>query len=725
MKILKSRYIISILLLICVLFSLTQTILLAYADTDIVRVIQLRSGSSLPIEEPLSEPSLASFQSASWTGNELLIGSQIHYNISVTNNSEIRSESIEVVVDLSEILQSADIIYDSFVCESDVDISIDGKKMIFSFIDFLQPDSSLEIGYILEIKTLDYGSLDSYVSVNGVPINTVSIPLGYYDLTVSKELSTHEDNYYQGDRIGYDIVIENTGTRPITNITFLANKYPNWEIWPFTLNPGEKREFPNRIYRVSERDSQENISISTFSVSSTELPDVSVTRSVTISKPNYSLAMFSEIISEAPYKPGDTITCSVNLLNNGEHTIKSLSIYAVANREKIEISKIFSLSPGSSRDIEYTYRIPVGLKSGSICSVTFGVESEFISIPENSIPIEISANPNMNVSVQLKSDKSQVIEGNTVSFDLFVSNTGDIPLSNVGINLTSIGNWKERIDYLAVGSSKIYPVSVEIDSSLIKDKEIVLSVDYGSSEVSTMTSSFNFSLYSPNVSIKNQIASNSVDNIIDVINSTDSSSKSLVRSASSTSSIPKTDMSLGEIVISEIGDCIVEEEKYMLNISPIDGYFHHLTKEETANYLISVTNTSDKVMHNLRLTSSIDSSWSYDILEIGVGQTVQCIFSYNVSNIDVMFHSSIEFIITLRDSDKEPLESRLYSFSIFNSTPSGLNIHSTNGLQVPRTGHILADYFSFSWYIYSVMFLLSSVLLMIYLIKMHKKLPKS
>ena len=304
-----------------------------------------------------------------------------------------------------------------------------------------------KLGFSQTIPLLAAGTAETYspsyvVQTGDLPgplVNTVTVDsdqtapssaqvsLGIASLTVTK--TAFEASARVGDLIHYSLTFQNTGSVPLTNITFVDSKLPPVDP-PFNLSLGVGVSFTIDhttnllVYQVQAGDLPGPV-VNTVTADSDQTDPVSASCSV----PLLSLTV-QKSAPAGPVQVGQTITYTIVVTNNGSATLTGVAV----SDPKIGFSQtIASLPGGSSQTFSPTYTVQAGDLPGPLAN-TVTADSE------QNTPASAQANTDIAALSLSKTALETAVEvGETIHYTLAVKNEGNVLLTNVDIADPKLG----------------------------------------------------------------------------------------------------------------------------------------------------------------------------------------------------------------------------------------------------------------------------------------------
>ena len=303
---------------------------------------------------------------------------------------------------------------------------------------------------------------DSTVTVNFAQNPALSI--------LKSETSTGP--YVVDDTITYDIVVTNTGNVTLTNVTVVdpsATVGTCTPVQPSILAPGESMTCP-ASHVVTQADVNNGSYANTATGDSDETPPSDSTVTITLAQnPNISITKSSD--ATGTNAVGDTVTYTYDIENTGDVTLTNVTV----TDAHVGLSVIScvpaqgsTLAPGETMICTATYIVTqADLDAGQIDNT-----GEVVGTPPtgpnvtDSDPLSepVAQDPLLEV-VKSETSSGPYYLGDTINYEIVVTNTGNVTLTNVTVedNSANLGTCTPaQPSTLAPGDAMTCPASHEV-----------------------------------------------------------------------------------------------------------------------------------------------------------------------------------------------------------------------------------------------------------------------
>ncbi|WP_370948000.1 hypothetical protein AB5J62_10500 [Amycolatopsis sp. cg5] len=226
----------------------------------------------------------------------------------------------------------------------------------------------------------------------------------------------------EGDTVTFTLVVKNTGDVPLTAVSVVDSKTPSCAKTFDVLAPDAAQTYQCTV--VAGADGFTN----TATVTGTDPTGRPVTATddatFTVLHPGISI---TKDVKGGPFRAGDTVTFSITVANTGDSPLTAVT---VSDELAPSCAKtIDKLDPGASQTYECTMSAPAD-DAVNVAKVT--------GTPPTGPPLTTSDDAKIDVihpAVKITKEASPrtVRAGDDVTFTIVVTNTGDVPLTNVSI----------------------------------------------------------------------------------------------------------------------------------------------------------------------------------------------------------------------------------------------------------------------------------------------------
>jgi uncharacterized repeat protein (TIGR01451 family) len=281
--------------------------------------------------------------------------------------------------------------------------------------------------------------------------NTASWTVDVLHPGISVSKTADKTMAHEGDSITYTITVSNTGDCPLYSVsvtdTVLGSIYSNGLGFgvtkTFTVTyvvPSPSGDITNTVTAVGSDVLVRQVSDSASWYVNVVHPGINVVKS----GPAYA-------------HEGDTITYTITVSNTGDTTMTKLS---VADSVLGDISGSFSntLAAGASETKTFSYNVPASSDDiTNTVTVTYKNGLSQPKIDSGSWTVDVL---HPGISVSKTADKTMAHEGETITYRITLTNTGDCPLSSVSVIDSLLGPvYSNGLDY---GATKTFTVTYTV-----------------------------------------------------------------------------------------------------------------------------------------------------------------------------------------------------------------------------------------------------------------------
>ncbi|WP_460318041.1 DUF7507 domain-containing protein, partial [Algoriphagus taiwanensis] len=370
----------------------------------------------------IQTPGIAASKSTA-TSSYSAVGQEIQYVISVENTGNVTLSNINITDPKAEIL---------------------GTNPIPS----LAPGQVVDVParHVVAQVDLDAGSYSNTATASGVDVNSNTQEAITNQITVPAALNpgievvkTPSQGIYDqvGTIINYDIEVTNTGNVTLDQVELVDNE-TNLTVIVGTLDPGQTEVYTTS-YTIQQADLDAGLFVNTASVtgvsrdpSATSVSDVGSATVRAIQNPEIALL---KTTPNGPYSAVDeVIDYELVVTNTGNQTLENTQL--VDSKLGLNVS-IGELQVGASSTVTGIYSITqTDLDNGSLVNTaTVTAVSPANRLISDIDSVEVLANQIEQLTFTKQGDRFFFFAPNQqVTYDLEVSNTGNVTLSNVVIN---------------------------------------------------------------------------------------------------------------------------------------------------------------------------------------------------------------------------------------------------------------------------------------------------
>lgn len=397
---------------------------------------------------------------------------------------------------------------------------------------------TIQVPYILTQDDIDAGSISNTATVRSMspagedPTDeTAPVPTEFANAAdISLEISANKDIGEIGDSVSYVAVIENTGNVSLHNISLDEALTGYNQVVVSSLAPGEKVEVPLRYNEITQGDAvSKEISCtgkaSGISPDDESVEDVAEIRTPIVSRPSIHIVSSVDNSHLPQAHPGDSLVYTYTATNTGNIYLDGVLVPSFMNGTT-HFPIDFPLSrfeAGTSETFDKTYVITQedidrGYVENKVnISGIEPVDKETVDGNENIVRTTIDRHP--SVSIDKTSDRKTANIGDTITYTLTVSNTGDVSLHDifVGDELAKVEH-RKAADVLAPGET----VSLEVLYGPVSEKDAIAgavknvatvssSAPEGLEDVNSVGTNTVRAASSPSVHIANAVDKTSID----------------------------------------------------------------------------------------------------------------------------------------------------------------------------------------------------------------------
>lgn len=389
-------------------------------------------------------------------GDKYKLSEAIVYEIVVENTGDIAITDIEVLEELT------------------------GKLWE---IEYLEPEESktYKVDHIVTEEDILKGKINNKVTATGTYIGTeeteikaevtienkIEPPNAHLNILIGEESTpANGATYSLGESITYSITVKNDGNLTITNIAVTDELTGDeWSIE--TLAPGGSKTLtPTAKYVVTEDDalagSVLNVAIAEGQANGVEWVEVNsgVSR-VPVQYHEPSLFVRCTVSdSGKSYKLGETVNCDIEVINNGNATIKDITISDPLTGNEFSIE---SLEPNGKQTFTSEYTITEDdILQGSAYGIytATGTDSNGDDVSDEDEYRILTEEINSHLKVKVvptsrpaNGRRYELLE--TITYSITVTNDGNLALMDITVECELTGDaW--TIEYLAPGESETY-----------------------------------------------------------------------------------------------------------------------------------------------------------------------------------------------------------------------------------------------------------------------------
>nr|WP_262481193.1 gliding motility-associated C-terminal domain-containing protein [Algoriphagus ornithinivorans] len=376
------------------------------------------------------------------------VGQVITYTLTVTNTGNVTLTNIVVNDPLTGFTEN-------------ISSLGQGQSVVFT-TTYVVEQGDLDSGSIVNVATASTNFNEQPVNAEDEAIVTVD---GNPSILIVK--SSDVESVTLADQvITYTLTVTNTGNITLTNV-LVNDPLTGFENTISTLAPGQVVEFTTS-YTVTQEDIDsgevENIASVTGNAGVEEVSDTDTLIVPAVQNPDIQIEITDNdaVITEA----GQEIPYTITVTNTGNVTLTNVTVVDTKTGLVVNIG---TLKPGETKTVETTYPVTQeDVDAGQVtndASVTGQSPNPGDDDPTDSDSVTTPITPAPGISIVKSSDKSEIRDlGETVTYTLVVTNTGNVTLTNILVSdpLTGLN---EVIETLAPGES------VTIETSYVVTQE--------------------------------------------------------------------------------------------------------------------------------------------------------------------------------------------------------------------------------------------------------------
>ena len=363
----------------------------------------------------ISSPSLSIEKSGPGAVN---IGDPIHYTMTVTNTGDVTLHNISVIdakLGLNETIAS---------------LAVGASETLQGIYG---PVVEADLPSVVNTATADSDETDP---VEDGHTTTVLADPG---LSIVKSGPASANI---GDTVEYTVTVTNTGDVTLHNVVILDPTL-SLSLIVDLLGVGEEVVLTPAYGPVAEGDAP--AIVNTATAEADEIGPVADTHTLTVlTHPALSI----EKSGPAATRIGDTVEYTITVTNTGDITLHNVS---VADAKLGIDHQVATLAAGDAITLQETYGpvdegdLPSILNTATASADEVGPISDDHTVPITTYPSMILA----------KSGPASADIGETVTYEIVITNTGDVTLHNVSVTDAKLGIFDHSIGTLGVGASEI------------------------------------------------------------------------------------------------------------------------------------------------------------------------------------------------------------------------------------------------------------------------------
>ena len=331
----------------------------------------------------------------------------------------------------------------------------------------LAPNGTKEFTYTYTVtqKDVDKGTITNTASAKGknpkgADVNSNDAMVTVTTIAAEPALAVTNtadktENVKVGDRIKYTVVVKNTGNVTVSSIALsdtlvsLSEVLTEEELAAFELAPNAEKEF-TYTYTVKQTDVDKGKIENTATATGTAPDSSKVTASddeeVTTVTAEPKLTVEKTAVPTTGVKVDDKVTYTVVVTNSGNVTVSGITL-ADAKMSAEDAPAAFDLAPGDDpKTITYTYTVTqADVDAGKIDNTASATgkdpKNKEVTASDVATVTTVAADPDVSVTktATLPNEKEKVAVGDTVTYTVVVSNTGNVTLNGtINDNLVNL-----------------------------------------------------------------------------------------------------------------------------------------------------------------------------------------------------------------------------------------------------------------------------------------------
>ncbi|MCR8842108.1 hypothetical protein NQ117_00270 [Paenibacillus sp. SC116] len=280
--------------------------------------------------------------------------------------------------------------------------------------------------------------------------NAVVTVIGDPAIVLTKSVAPTEAS--PGSTVTYTFVVTNSGNTPLSNVS-LIDPLLGLNQSLGTLAVGETRtvNFPFVVPNITITPF---VNVATASGSfGPQLVTDTASASLEILIPNFTL---TKSVDRAQANPGDTVNFTFVITNTGNVTLTNV---VISDPLLSYLETINQLAPGATVTETIPFDIPENALAGTVFTNTVTVTPTEIGPKQASV--DVTVNPAPAIDLTKTPDVDNGLPGDTITYTITVTNTGNQTLTSVGVSDELLG-LNAVIPSLAIGQSQTFTVTFVI-----------------------------------------------------------------------------------------------------------------------------------------------------------------------------------------------------------------------------------------------------------------------
>jgi uncharacterized repeat protein (TIGR01451 family) len=382
---------------------------------------------------PVTHPSLSISKTQSSTARVTTTGDRIDYWITVTNTGDVDLTGV-YISDANATIDSCS--PTGGETSPGVTVAI-GVSMICAAHHILT-DADVTAGQVnntADVRTTEVAG----PTVSSVVTTKVGIP----SLTIVKTKTSTNALHVEGDTITYSIVVTNTGSTSLSNVTLTDDNAMldcGGTAFPATIAIGGNLTC-TASHSVTAAEVTAGQTVNTANVTTTSFPNGINSNTVTtpitslppVHVPVPDLSISKALNGAAPSKVGDVISYKLTITNTGETYLTGINVTdGNANITSCSVTLATNLAQGDSFSCVATHTVTdADMAAGKVDNTATATSTNAYLIRySNLVTVPLTAAPAIQVSKALASTAPAKV-GDTIGYTITVKNTGNVTLNNV------------------------------------------------------------------------------------------------------------------------------------------------------------------------------------------------------------------------------------------------------------------------------------------------------
>ena len=539
---------------------------------------------------------------------------EITYTITITNTGDVAGSTVVKDTNIEDMLNNGAVEFVSGVkvYEDDETRNVELKDLVSGINVNVNKEAKIE--FTVKVKRTDI-TLENVATIGEEPTNPVEVEST--DFSIRKEATLIENTENKdgkaqaGDEIEYVVYVKNEGTAKIEGLTVRDEKL-NITLTGINLESLEEKEVIRTRYLVTDKDVENieknpqiiNTAIASYDgeeKDSTTNTPVEEVKGLSVEK-TATKVNNEAITADTKVNTGDKITYTITVTNTGNRTIENVRV-----EESLEVTgdlNIGTLTPGASKTItvEYTVKLDDIKDKTELVNVVTATNDDVTSDPDDEkTPVEEEKGLSVEKTATMVNGEAvtadtKVNTGDKITYTITVTNTGNKTLENVRVEegLEVAGDL--NIGTLAAGESKTITVEYTVKLDDIKDKAELVNVVTATND---------------------DVTSNPDDE---------------------------------KTPVEEEKGLSVKKTATMVNGAPITAQTEVVVGDEIT-YTITVTNTGNKTLENVRVEESLEVTGDLNIGTLAPGATTTITVKYEVTTDDVKDKTELVNVVTATNDD--------------------------------------------------------------------------